>query len=118
MSDYLALRATAAALIAAKGRTMTLRSRSSGSYNASTGGAVVTTSNTTITGVVSNFPLLLVDGTQIQRGDVKVLTVSSVEPKPGDGLLIGSIEYDVVSVREINPGGTVVLYSLQARRGG
>ncbi len=115
---YESLRDTAARLIADKGRTMTLRSKTAGSYSTSSGAVSVTSVDTTVTGVVTNYPLMRVDGTLVQRGDLKVLTVSSVAPKAGDGLYIGTVEHDIIDVREVNPGGTVVVYAVQARRGG
>jgi len=57
------------------------------------------------------------DGTTIKTGDKKILLSVSVDftPKVGDKIVF-SETYKVISVREINPAGTAVLYIIQGRR--
>lgn len=115
---YDSLRAVALKLIGEKGREVTLRSRSSGAYDASTGSASATYTDTVMSAVVSNYPMRNIDGTRVQQGDLKIMLVSDVAPHVGDGLLIGGVEHEVLDVRELNPGGTTLTYTMQVRRGG
>lgn len=60
-----------------------------------------------------------IDGTRIRRDDLKVLLARgalTVEPATSDRLLIGGVEYAIVDVRPASPGGTVVMFEIQARR--
>lgn len=119
MSFYPGLQSTAARLLADKGRQMTLRKRTPGTYNPSTASAALTTADTAVTGGVFDYAALLIDGTSIQRGDKKVVLAAqglAVEPDTGDLLLIGGVEFNVISVQPVAPAGVVVIYILQVRR--
>lgn len=57
-------------------------------------------------------------GTSVQSKDRKVLVSTdglSIEPTPADKFILGAVVYEIVTVKPLNPGGTVVLYELQAR---
>lgn len=69
--------------------------------------------------VESEFTIIEVDGTRIQAGDKKVFVSapgSMPEPSTTDTLLLGSIEYNILSCRPISPAGITLLYTLQVRR--
>lgn len=118
MSFYSSLRSVASALISAKGRNVVLRSRSATSYDPTTSTSGGSLTDTSLMAVVSNYPVRNIDGTRVQQGDLKVMMVSSIAPKVGDGLLIDGVEHDVLGVRELNPGGIVLTYTVQVRQGG
>ena len=63
------------------------------------------------------YALAEIDGTHIQRGDMRVLlsTIGSVMPKPGDTLTIGSTVYRVVSATSIAPASVDIVYEAQVR---
>jgi hypothetical protein len=57
--------------------------------------------------------------TLIQRGDRMVYLSTeglSITPTLADKLLIGGIEYAIVDIQPLSPGGAVVLWQLQVRR--
>lgn len=115
---YAGLRGTAARLLGDKGQQMTLKQRASGTY---TPGSDVTVTETdhTVTGAVFPYAAVVIDGTRIKVGDKKVLLSAegmTVEPDQDDRLLIGSVWHQIIAVKPVNPGGTVVVYELQVRR--
>lgn len=103
------------------GMQMTL-ARASGSaptYDTATGVATaVAPASYTVRGC-RPYPYALaeIDGTHIQRGDMRVLlsTIGSVMPKPGDTLTIGSTVYRVVSATSIAPASVDIVYEAQVR---
>ena len=57
------------------------------------------------------------DGTTIKAGDKKILLSVDVDFVPEVGDKVVSREtYTIVNVKEVNPAGTAVLYTIQARR--
>ena len=71
---------------------------------------------TELPALVSDFPQSMIDGTLIQMGDRRVM-VSARGPKPttADKLVIGSVTYRIISVRETGPSGVPLYYMVQAR---
>lgn len=119
MSFYTGLRSTAARMLGDRGQVMTLRKRTPGAYSPSAGSATVTATDYSATGAAFDFAALLIDGTNIQRGDKKVLLSAeglTVEPDAGDMLVIAGTVYNVVAVQPVAPAGTVVVHKLQVRR--
>lgn len=61
----------------------------------------------------------LVDGTNIQVGDLQLYTGADygvlVEPKPGDQVVRGSLKAVVIKVSPINSGDAITAYALQVR---
>lgn len=116
MSFYGGLRATAAALIADKGQPITLTNRTSGTYDPATGSATIATVVEETFGVVLDFAAKDIDGTLIKRGDKKViLEATTIFPTSTSTLTIGGVVHTVVEAVPVNPGGTVVIYKIQAR---
>ena len=119
MTFYTDLRGTATALLADKGRPITLRKRSAGAYDPSTGTTAVTDAVYTVSAVTRSFPERLIDGQMIRSGDVRVTIQAGVaEPVEGDRLTVDGTEMSVVRVRPVSPGGVPVIYVVQARVGG
>jgi hypothetical protein len=52
----------------------------------------------------------------IQRGDKLLLLRAGVEPAVGNTITVDAITYQVIDVQPLNPGGTVMLYEVQARK--
>ena len=115
--DYARMKATADRLIAKAGQAATLRRpTSTGTAFNPTPGAP---GEYPITVVVEVYAFREIDGTRIQRDDLKVLLAKgslTVEPKTTDRLLIGGVEYAIMDVRPENPGGTLLMWTIQARR--
>ena len=116
--DYAETKADADELIAEFGQAATLRRP-----GASTGDAWNPTQGAaTDYGcmvVVLSYDYREIDGTRILSTDKKVLLAKaslSAEPATSDRLLISGAEHAIIDVQPLNPGGTVVLYQIQARR--
>ena len=111
MADYAGLAATANRLIEANGRTLTLRTfaPSGDAWN-----PTLTPTDSSVIGVVLKFSAAEV-GDLVQADDKKILFSADVSPTAQDKIIDGSIVYSIVSVNEIKPGPTSVLYIVQAR---
>ncbi|MEW4469009.1 hypothetical protein AB1K62_14375 [Parasphingorhabdus sp. JC815] len=71
---------------------------------------------TSLSGIVQNYPLGLIDGTLIRSEDRKVmLDATGPRPAVSDKLRIGGIEYAFISIREEAPSGVPVYYECQCR---
>lgn len=59
-----------------------------------------------------------IDGTLIQASDKKLLVAVSgltITPTPDDRITVGGKTYEIVTVKTLQPGGTVILYEIQGR---
>ena len=113
--DYSRPRATAERLIAKFGQAATLRRTVSGGtpYDPTTD-----TVGYPCTIVVQSYADALIDGTRIKRGDKKVMVSTkglTIEPTTSDALVIGGVSHELAMVKPMAPGGTVVLWEVQAR---
>ena len=116
--NYTASAATAARLIQRFGSAVTMGRSVPGAYNPATGApAAPTVTSQTVQAVVLDFPQRYIDGTLIRAGDRRVLVsaVGTTAPLAGDTLTWNSQALVVVSVKELGPAGTAVLYTLQVR---
>lgn len=116
--DYSGLLATSRKLLAQFGQRMTITRTVNGEYDPLTG-----TSDTSIqtffdNGVIfpmnesiSNMPKSL-----IQAGDQQVFFQSTQAPIPTDVLTVRGVNYNVIAVEAMEPGGVNVLYELLVRR--
>lgn len=94
------------------GATVTLV-RTSDTYDSITGkSSGATTTDYDTIGVWRNIDARLVDGTRIRQGDKEVVIDASVEPLMGD-VIDG---WQILSIHEINPAGTVLAYVLTVRK--
>jgi hypothetical protein len=111
--------ATAARLLAKYGAAVTLRSFTPGTYNKDTG----VRANPAPTSNTRNGALFDIDhgvkdirGKLVETGDKELLMEPGVAPKAQDSVTVGGIQYTVVSVGELNPAGTPVLFTLHLRK--
>lgn len=117
--DYTATRATAERLLERFGRSVSLRRTTvSGGDAWNPGGGTATTVNHAATAVVTEYDAREIDGTLIRREDRRVILSTeglSVTPATSDKVVVGATVYAIVNVAPLEPGGTVVLYEIQAR---
>lgn len=67
-------------------------------------------------GVISNYSVENIDGTNVLAGDVSIMAVFDDTPKINDELKIGDKEYHIVNFTELNPNGSSsIYYKIQAR---
>jgi len=113
--------ARASATLARKGRNVILRQIAEGTYDTDQGAvSAPAPTDSTLKGVLFDFRsgLTTVRGTLIEAGDKELY----LEAKPGvvpsqrDQVVVGADTYKVVSVGEINPAGTAILYTIHLRK--
>ena len=56
-----------------------------------------------------------IDGTNIKKGDMKLLTITLPEPQNGDLYEVDGVTYKYVDHENVSPGGVDVLYKIQVR---
>lgn len=115
MIDYASLAAGALDALTEAGQTVTLRTYSSGTYDPAAGSATTTYTDSSRIGVVLDFGSgqTMTRGSLIQGGDKRLLLeATGAAPTLKDHFIINGVEYVTVSIGEINPAGTPVLYDL------
>ena len=119
MVDYVKSAATATRLITKFGQSATLRHYTIGTYSTATGLNTVTTSDVTAKAALFDFAQgqTLQAGNLIQAGDKQALMAVTQTPAMQDHVIVGSKEYVILSIGEVNPAGTVCLYDLHLRNG-
>lgn len=117
--DYTEFQSLALELLTEYGRDVTRKSYTTGTYDVSTGAVSTTTANTTRKGALFDFAngQTLIRGSLIQVNDKRLLVDASAAINQQDHFIVGSDEYVIVSIGEINPAGTSVLYDLHVRMG-
>ena len=117
MVDYTKSAANSLKTLTKFGMDVVRRAFSAGVYDPATGLVTPTTADTTRKGALFDFGAgqTLERGTLIQGGDKRLLLDATATVSPQDHFIIGSAEYVIVSIGEINPAGTVVLYDLHLR---
>lgn len=118
--DYADMRATADELLVEYGQSAALRQTSTtGGDPWDPGSGTTTTTDTTVTVAVIDWANNEIDGTLIRSTDRHVLMSAQgldVTPALGDQLIVGSETLSLVKpLKQINPGGTVVVYDMNAR---
>jgi hypothetical protein len=107
---------TVSKLITQYGQAVTLKVPSAGTFNAETGGftAGAEASYTTV-GVADAFFKSEKGGSNVKTKRLKVYLSPAdlaVEPTTSHRIVVSGVEYDIVSVKPVAPGGIVVLYEL------
>ena len=71
----------------------------------------------TYTGIVGRlkYDTEQIDGTNIRKGDMKLLTITLPEPQNGDLYEVDGVTYKYVDHENVSPGGVDVLYKIQVR---
>lgn len=110
--DYSNAVATATRLISAYGRSMVLRSTTE---TGDPWAPVQSNVNTDIIGVSVEFRRSEIDGDVIRTDDKRILINSSVTPTLQDRIIDDSVDYSIVNIREVKPGGSTIFYDLQVR---
>jgi len=115
--DYAKTAASALKSLTKYGQSVTRRSYTAGTYDPAAGLVTPTTTDTTRKGALFDFGAgqTLERGTLIQGGDKRLLLDATATVSPQDHFIMGALEYVIVSIGEINPAGTVVLYDLHLR---
>lgn len=116
--DYAKAAATALRLLEQFGQTVTRNASTAGTYDPATGASVVTDTSSSRTGVLLDYSgkgEMYANGNLVIQGDKKLLLDGSGTAEMTDSYVIGSTEYSVVSIKELNPGGTVVMFEIHAR---
>jgi len=115
--DWAELQADVADTISGFG-LVTQRSYTVGAYDPATGEATTSTADSTRKGVVLDFAAgqSLVRGTLVQSGDKRLLLDAVAAVAMQDHFIVSGVEYVVVSIGEINPAGTPLLYDLHVKQ--
>lgn len=106
------------------GQSVTLRTLTAGAYDPDTGAAAQTSTDTTRKGVPFDFFATdlrtrteVIASGFIQATDKQLLMdADGTRPTVGDNVIIGGVEYKIITVGEINTTGTPVIYDLHLRR--
>jgi len=118
MVDYAKLAATAKNMLTNNGQSVTVRTYTVGSYDPDSGTSTNTYTDSTRKGVLLDYGsgLTQVRGNLVETTDKKLLVDSDAAISQQDHVLINSVEYSIVSIGEINPAGTAVIYDLHIRK--
>ena len=116
--DYSPLVVTATRLIAKFGASAIIRRPVAGTVGDAWTTTEITPVDHACTAVLTDYNARDIDGSIIQANDRRVLIDSSIdiEPNSTDSFVSGGIQYAIISVNEVNPGGVKILYQLQVRR--
>jgi secreted protein with Ig-like and vWFA domain len=115
--DYADTAALATEALTEFGAPITRRANTVGAYSPSTGAATSTTADTTRVGALFDYGSgqTLVRGQLVQVSDKRLLVDPTAEVAMTDVFVVNGMTYTVVSIGEINPAGTRVLYDLHVR---
>lgn len=116
--DYASLATTAAEQIADKGRDVQLVYKTAGTYNPATDKLDNDVEETvTVKALVTNYNKRDISGGLVEANDLQVIIAADgiTKPKTSDKILDDE-EFTIVSVSEIKPGATAMLYKLQVRK--
>jgi len=119
MSLYSDLAKVSLDLLTRFGQGITRRACAAGAYDPATGTASQTTADTSRKGAVFAFGagVTFVRGQLVKTTDKRLLVDATGPVLETDRFLIGGIEYTVVTMDEIAPSGTPVVYDLHIRNG-
>lgn len=116
--DYQKTQNTATRLLRRFGNDATLTRSASSSYDPATGTSTDSTYELTVTASVFDYPKAYIDGTLILQGDKRAyVSAYNVDaPEPSDTLTWNGVPYRIISVKDLNPAGSVsIMYELQLR---
>lgn len=115
--DYASLAYTSRELLTEFGQAVTQRSYTVGTYDPATGAASPASADSARVGAMFDFGAgkTLERGGLIQAGDKRLLVDADADISPQDHFIVNSVDYVIVSIGEINPAGTRVLYDLHLR---
>lgn len=112
MSFYSRMSSTASKLLTDYGQEAVFTRRTETGFDAATGSPTETTTSITLTVVSDSYNAAEIDGNSIHANDVRLYAKASTEPLIGDE----SSKYGkILSVQQIEPGGSVLMYVIQCR---
>lgn len=120
--DYDDLADLATELLTEFGQNVTRRSYTAGTYDPATGATTPATADTTRIGALFDYDDQSRQGQQYIRntlviaGDKQLLLDPTADVDPKDHFIAGGAEYTIVSLAEVNPAGTRVLYDIHLRK--
>ena len=106
-----------AAKLAKKGQVVKLRKIITGDYNTATGAVNTSYQEYARNGLVLDYGSRAIDGTIIKQGDKQLYMEAGIIPEIQDRVIIGTVNYGVANIKELSPGGVVIMYELQLRQG-
>lgn len=124
MSFYDELADVTLELLTEYGQVITRRAVTIGAYDPATGAAATTTADTTRRGAMFDIGGSdtqpshggqFLRGSLVQVGDRRLLVDAEAAVNPQDRMIVGGVEYCIVSVGIVAPAGTAVLYDLHVR---
>lgn len=117
MTFYSDMAVTASNLIADKGQTVTFSYTSGATFDPVLGqDSGGTPTSFTANAVALNYSKMEIDGTVIQRGDVKLIVEqTSTDIAVDMKCTVDSVDYRVMNVEPIDPAGTLVISKVQLR---
>jgi len=115
--NYSKSAASALKLLTKFGQNVTRRAYTIGTYDPATGLVTNTYADTTRKGVLFDFASgqTLERGTLIQTGDKRLYVDASATISPQDHFIVDTIEYTIVSIGELKPAGTSILFDIHLR---
>ena len=115
---YDRLAATALDLLSRFGQDVSRVRVTPGAYDPATGAAGESEASATFKGALLDFNngTTTFQGTLVQVGDRRLLIEAGAAPNTDDKIVVGGVTWSVLSVREINPAGIPVVYSLHLRK--
>lgn len=115
--NYSALAQTSKKLLKDFGGVVTHRTFTTGTYDPATGLSGASSVDTPSFGALFDFgPGQTQErGTLIQGGDKRLLLEPSVTVSPQDHFVINEVEYVIVSIGEVKPAATRVLYDIHLK---
>lgn len=116
MTFYTDLQGVASSLLTEFGQSINWSRTTGVTFNPATGETTGgTTTNYSGFGAMFDFDTRLVDGQQILSTDKRLLLQAGDVPEVQDQMTINGTVYTVVSVEDLTPAGTTVMYELQLR---
>lgn len=117
MSFYDDMAATSLALLTEFGQSVTHRSHTDGTYDPATGSATPVVTDATRKGALFDIDTTTLRGELVQVSDKRLLVDGSASVNLRDRFIVDSVEYVIVSLGEVNPAGTRVMYDMHVRVG-
>jgi hypothetical protein len=96
---------------------MMIKRRTAGSINSTTGVFTAgTLSSIELTGIVKTYNSRQIDGVSIQTGDLMIIVDSTTQVLGDDNIVIDNNLYSVVSITEVKPSASALMYKVQVRK--
>lgn len=99
------------------GGSVTLRERSLTKNRVTLATTTGAATDTVLSAVVTRYNQNEIDGTLILATDLKIISdaVTTISKSDADLIMVGGEAHRIVSIRKIDPAGTVLAYVIQAR---